>query len=106
MSTQAENAKAKAIERMRILKVCRRMLTSLNPAVKRLADDSEAINRICKRLRSNDEVINRMCSSGALKHPHPEVKRLSGNDPTPLLFVWYPYIGPPSGAGLVMEEEL
>ena len=47
-----------------------------------------------------------MCSSGALKHPHPEVKRLSGNDPTPLLYVWHPHLGPLKGAGLVMEEEL
>jgi len=58
-----------------------------------------------KRLRSNDENIKRMCSSGALKKTHPEVKYLRGNDPTPLLFV-APVHRTARGAVFVMEEGL
>ena len=87
MPTQAEIAEAKVIERMYTLKVCKRIWTSKDPAVRRLADNSEAINRICKRLKGNDDTIRLMSSNGALKPPHPEIKRLRDNAPTPLFYV-------------------
>ena len=107
MSTQAEIAEAKVIERMYTLKVCKCIWTSRNPAVKRLADSPEAGSCICKRLKGNDDAIRLMSSNGALKPPHPEVRRLRDNDPTPLLYVRHPnFCGVLKGADLVMEEEL
>ena len=107
MPTQAEIAEAKVIERMYILKVCKHIGTSKNPAVKRLADNSEVISRICKRLMAIDDAIRLMSSNGALKPPHPEVRRLRDNDPTPLLYVRHPnFCGLLKGADFLMEEEL
>ena len=111
MPTQAEIAEAKVIERMYTLKVCKCIWTSRNPAVTRLADSPEATSCICKRLKGNDDAFRLMSSVGALKPPHPEVRRLRDNDPTPLLHVQHPnfYVVNWRGAkgpDLVMEREL
>ena len=90
MSTEVEIAEAKAIERMYISKVCKHIGTSKNPAIRRLADGSDVISCICKRLKGNDDAFRLMRSVGALKPPHPEVRRLRDNDPTPLLHVQHP----------------
>ena len=83
-----------------------RIRASQDPAVTRLADNSEAINSICIRLKSNNDAIRLMSSNGLLKPPHPEVKRLRDKDPTPLLHVRHPHLGPLKGKDRMMEREL
>ena len=104
----------KTINRLYVWKVFQHIQTSHDPAVKRIVsgsvlppdfEESKGIQRVCKRFRDNDDAIRTMSSDGALKLPHPEVKRLRGSLDSGLLLM-HPQLGPIRGEEIVRDREL